>query len=145
MTTPYVLSTLVAKRAEIAAIIGDMERQIAQYRADLIHLDGVLRLLDSGIDPETIKPKRPYRRTRYFGRYELSRLCLAALRTASEPLNTDDIADQVIAAQGFQADDAILRAAVQLQVKTVAQRLRREGTIENVGLRRASKWQLAGA
>jgi hypothetical protein len=78
----------------------------------------VLRLLDSGIDPETIKPKRPYRRTRYFGRYELSRVCLAALRTASEPMSTDDIAGQVIAAKGFQADDAILHAAVRAQVKT---------------------------
>jgi hypothetical protein len=145
MTTPYVLSTLVAKRAEIAGAITELERQLAQHRADLIHLDGVLRLLDSGIDPETIKPKRPYRRTRYFGRYELSRFCLAALRTASEPLSTDDIAGQVIAAKGFQADDAILRAAVRLQVKTVAQRLRREGTIENIGKRSASKWKLAGA
>ena len=57
MTTPFVLSTLVAKRAEIAGIIAEMEQQLAQHRADLIHLDGVLRLLDSGIDPETIKPK----------------------------------------------------------------------------------------
>jgi hypothetical protein len=145
MTTPFVLSTLVAKRAEIAGIIAEMEQQLAQHRADLIHLDGVLRLLDSGIDPETIKPKRPYRRTRYFGRYELSRLCLAALRTASEPLSVDDIAAQVIAAKSFQADDAILRAAVRVQVKTVAQRLRRERTIEKIGSRRASKWKLANA
>jgi hypothetical protein len=144
MTTPYVLSTLVAKRAEIAGTIAELERQLAQHRVDLIHLDGVLRLLDSGLDPETIKPKRPYRRALYFGRYELSRLCFAILRTASEPLSTDDIASQVISAKGFQADDAILRAAVRAQVKTVAQRLRREGTIKNIGSRRASKWKLAG-
>jgi hypothetical protein len=50
----------------------------------------------------------------------------------------------VIAAKGFQVDDAILRAAVRLQVKTVAQRLRREGTIENIRKRSASKWKLAG-
>jgi hypothetical protein len=34
---------------------------------------------------------------------------------------------------------------VRLQVKTVAQRLRREGTIETIGSRRANKWKLAGA
>lgn len=34
------------------------------------------RFLATDIDPETIRPKRAYRRNRYFARNELSRLCL---------------------------------------------------------------------
>jgi hypothetical protein len=46
--------------------------------------DGVLRLLQPDRDPEAIKPKRTYaRRTRYFARNELSRLCSYALREAN--------------------------------------------------------------
>jgi hypothetical protein len=42
----------------------------------------VLRVLATDLDPETIKPKRTYRRNRYFARNELSRLCLGVFRTA---------------------------------------------------------------
>jgi hypothetical protein len=69
-----------------------------------------------GYRPRTIRPKRVYRRNRYFARNELSRLCLGVLRTAAgELLSTDDITDGVVAAKGFDAGDAILRAAIRDQ------------------------------
>jgi hypothetical protein len=47
-------------------------------------IDGVLRLFQPDRDPGEIKPKRTYaRRTQYFGRNELSRLCMDALRAGS--------------------------------------------------------------
>ena len=56
------------------------------------------------------------------------------LRTAAgELLSTDDIAGQVIVVKGFDADDAILRAAIREQVGSTVKRLHREGAIENVG------------
>src|SRR5205823_4995094 len=83
-------SGLIEKRRELAGIIDQLQRQIDQRRADLVHIDGVLRVLATDLDPATIRPKRAYRRNRYFARNELSRLCLGALRI--EPLSTDDIA-----------------------------------------------------
>ena len=52
-------------------------------------------------DPGDIKPKRTYaRRTRYFARNELSRLCMDALRAADgTPVTTDEIA--VLIRAGF--------------------------------------------
>ena len=70
------------KRAEVAGLIDSLERQLAQHRADLIHVDGVLRLFQPDRDPAAIKPKRPMRRNRYFGRGELARLCLETFRDA---------------------------------------------------------------
>jgi hypothetical protein len=98
------------------------------------------------LDPETIRPRRAYRRNRYFARNELSRLCLGVLRTAAgELLSTDDIAGRVIAAKGFDAGDAILRTAIREQVGSTVKRLHCNGAIENIGAGRASKWRLAGA
>ena len=102
-----------------------------------------MRVLATDLDPETIRPKRTYRRNRYFARNELSRLCLGVLRTTDgELLSTDDIAVQVIAAKGFDAGDAILRTAIREQVGSTVKRLRRQGTVENIGVGRASKWHL---
>ena len=71
-------------------IIADPECQLAQQRADLSHIDGVLRVMAADVDPESIRPKRVYRRIQYFARNELSRLCLSALQVAAEELVTAD-------------------------------------------------------
>src|SRR6266850_4199841 len=116
--TDHIVSGLIAKRAELAGIIDKLQRQLDQHRADLAHIDGVLRVLASDLDPETIRPKRAYRRNRYFALNELSRLCLGVFRAAAgELLSTDDIADRVIMAKGFDPGDAIwwrASAAVEL-------------------------------
>jgi hypothetical protein len=120
-----------------------MQRQLDQHRADLTHIDGVLRILASDLDVETIKPKRAYRRNRYFARNELSRICLDMFRTAAgEPLNADDIAGRVIATKGFDTADAILRAAIRDQVSSIVKRLHRRGEVEKVGRGRTVRWRL---
>src|SRR5207248_6186240 len=62
----YVVSGLIEKRRELAGIIDQLQRQIDQRRADLVHIDGVLRVLATDLDPATIRPKRAYRRNCYF-------------------------------------------------------------------------------
>jgi hypothetical protein len=57
-------------------------------------------------------------------------------------LSTDQIAHEVITAKGFDPGDAILRLAIRDQVGSTVKRLRRAGTIENIGAGRASKWKL---
>jgi hypothetical protein len=144
MTDPVVAS-LIAKRAELAGIIDQLQRQLDQHRSDLTHIDGVLRVLAADLDPTTIRPKRAYRRNRYFARNELSRLCLSAFRTADgEPISIDDIAGQVIAAKGFDPADSILRAAIRDQSGDIVKRLHRRGEVEKIGRGRACKWKLAG-
>ncbi len=141
-----VVSGLIDKRRELAGIIDALQRQLDQHRADLTHIDGVLRVLATDLDPETIRPKRAYRRNRYFARNELSRLCLGALRTAAgKLLSTDEIAGRVIAAKGFDVGDAILRAAIREQVGSTVKRQHRNGAIENIGAGRSSRWRLAGS
>ena len=73
MADPHVISALREKRALVAGLIEKLERKLEQHRADLTHIDGVLRLFQPDRDPGEIKPKRTYaRRTRYFARNESS-------------------------------------------------------------------------
>src|ERR1700719_5004662 len=107
MADPHVISALREKRALVAGLIEKLERKLEQHRADLTHIDGVLRLFQPEHDPASIKPKRTYaRRTRYFARNELSRLCMDALRAADGALlTTDAIAGRIIGAKSFDATD----------------------------------------
>jgi hypothetical protein len=75
----HVVSGLIEKRRELAGVIDQLQRQLDQCRADLTHIDGVLRVLATDLDPETIRPKRVYRRNRYFARNELSRFASVSL------------------------------------------------------------------
>jgi hypothetical protein len=144
MADPHVISALREKRALVAGLIEKLERKLEQQRADLTHIDGVLRLFQPDRDPGEIKPKRSYaRRTRYFARNELTRLCMDGLRAADGKLIiTDEIAGRVIEAKGFDAADALLRGAIRDQVLTTLRAFRNRGTVEQIGLGRGVRWRL---
>jgi hypothetical protein len=79
------INALVRKRAEIAGQIRELERQTYQLRAEMIHVDSVLRLFAPDIETEKIPAKlRSPQRSEYFARGELTRICLNSLRDASE-------------------------------------------------------------
>jgi hypothetical protein len=145
MADPHVISALREKRALLAGLIEKLERKLEQHRADLTHIDGVLRLFQPDRDPGEIKAKRTYaRRTRYFARNELSRLCMDALRDADGALlTTDAIAGRIIEAKGFDAADAALRKAIGEQALALLRSLRKRGTVEQIGLGRGVRWKLA--
>jgi hypothetical protein len=145
MADPHVISALRDKRATLAGCIIKLERQLEQRRADLTHIDGVLRLFRPGHDPDEIKPKATYaKRTRYFARNELARLCMDTLRDAPGLMATDEIAARVMVAKGFDAADATLRTAIRDQLLTVLRTYRKRDAVQQLGLGRATRWKLAG-
>jgi hypothetical protein len=77
----HVVSGLIEKRRELAGIIDELQQRLDQHRADLTHIDGVLRVLAAELDPGTIRPKRVYRRNRYFARMS----CRGSALACSEP------------------------------------------------------------
>jgi hypothetical protein len=143
MADPHVISALRGKRAEVAGLIFDLERQIAQHRADLVHLDGVLRLYQPERDPAEIRPKQVRGRNRYFNPGELSRLCREAFRDAEEPLSAREIVAAVVAAKGFDAGDRVLSHAIGDLVKATLSPMRRRGIVTKIGVGRDVRWKLA--
>jgi hypothetical protein len=73
MAEPHVVTALRAKRAEISGHVHDLERKLARHRASLAAIDTTIRLYAPELNPDSIPPKRTYRRTRYFAKGELSR------------------------------------------------------------------------
>lgn len=95
MAEPHVVSALRDKRAEISGVIDDMERRIARRRADLVHVDAVLRLYAPELEPNSIAPKTVRRGNGWFGPGELSRMVLDVLRIAPVPMTLKAITAEV--------------------------------------------------
>src|SRR5580692_12602200 len=123
MTNSHIISALRLRRAEISGHIHDLEKRIARQRANLANLDATIKLFSPGINPDAVPPKRAYRRTRYFARNELSRLTQDALRTASGPLTSAEIAAAVMQAKGMPPGDVAFRGIVAARALTVLRRL----------------------
>ncbi|WP_448208430.1 hypothetical protein [Azospirillum sp. sgz302134] len=141
MGEPHVVSALKDKRAEIAGIIEDMERCIAQHRADLVHVDAVLRLYVPELEPDGIAPKAVRKRNDWFRPGELARLVLDVLRTAPAPLSTRDIAVRVMERRSLDAGDG---RTVQLVMKLVSNAVTRQaaGLVERVTEGKVTAWRV---
>ena len=100
-----------------------------------------MRLIDSSFVPETIRPKRQKPPgPDLFGRKELPRLVLEALRGAEGPLGSMEIARAVMTRRGLPEDAALLRR-IENMVDGVLRR--REGRmVERVWKGRALGWKM---
>jgi hypothetical protein len=124
-------------------MIDGLEKLLAQHRADLLHLDGVLRLYQPERDPTEIRPKQTRGRNRYFGQGELSRLCREAFRDADGPLSVADLTAAVITAKGFNAGDRVLFDRIDDLIKSALGPMRRVGSVDKIGEGRGVRWRLA--
>src|SRR3954464_14477522 len=95
MAEAHVVAALKDKRAELSGSIADLEKRISQHRADLLHVDAVLRLFAPELEPSTILPRAGRRPNSWFKPGELARLVLEVLRTAPAALSVRDITGQV--------------------------------------------------
>ncbi len=141
MTAPHVVSALREKRAEVSGVIADLERRIAQHRADLVHVDAVLRLYVPELAPESIPPKAVRRRNEWFKPGELSRLVLDVLRIAPAALAIKDIAVEVMVRRGLDPTD---ERTAHLVRKLVNNAITRQATdlVEKVGDGRTAAWRV---
>jgi hypothetical protein len=125
-----------------AATFTTSKNRIARQRANLANLDATIKLFSPGTNPDSIPAKRPYRRTRYFAHNELSRLTQDALRTASGPLTSAEIASTVMQAKGMPAADAAFKEIVAARALTVLRRLAKRGTAVKSGSSRNAQWAI---
>lgn len=141
----FALNALARKRAELAGECETLQAKLDQLRADLVHLEAAIRIMDPAAVPELIPAKKPGRKgCDWFGRGELGRLALDVLREAQEPLGTVAVARAVMERRGLLAGDAAALRRVEGMVKGALHR--REGRLaERVADGpRAVGWRLAG-
>lgn len=120
MAEPHVVTALVAKRAELSGEIGKLDERRAVLKAHISNLDAVLRLFRYNGDPAQIKPKR--KRNWMFRRGELQRLVADIERTASRPLQKDEIALEIMNLKGWAHDPELVETVAD-KVKDVRKRM----------------------
>jgi len=146
MPETHVVTALRAKRAEISGHVHDLERNLARHRASLAAIDATIRLFAPELNPDSIPPKRTYRRTRYFAKSELSHRVVDVLRqTAGKPMTKAAITSAIVAEKGFPVGEGALSEAVTDMVLTVLRRLSKQGDIAKSGTSRDAQWTLAPA
>ena len=136
MAEPHVIAALRDKRAELSGGIADLEKRIGQHRADLLHVDAVLRLFAPDLEPAAILPKAVRRLSGWFRPGELARMVLDVLRTAPAPLSIREITAQVMERRGLDPQDGrtaellrkLVRNAVNRQAADLVERVE-DGTL----------------
>ena len=113
MAEPHVIGALRNKRAELAGVVSQLERQLSRQQADLTHLDATLRLFDPTIRLTEIRPRRQYVRNTWFRHGECLRLIYDVLREAGQPVTTRDLTERIMQIKAIPAAEARIRYLVQ--------------------------------
>src|SRR6266851_1696013 len=125
--TTYTLTELFSKRAEIAGLIVQAEKQVRQLRAEL----------------PKIVPRRVEFRPRYFKRGQLTRLIRDHLREHVGLAVA--VADIMPAAVGDRNLNSAEYRRVEIVVYEALKKLAKRGTVRQVGTGpKLARWRLAG-
>jgi hypothetical protein len=146
MTNTVTMNALVAKRAEILFDITEAEKRIDQLRAELVHLDAVLRMFRPDFKAEGL-PVRHRRPTKspYFAHGELTKRIYDAMRT-SGTVSSFEIAAKAMRDKGLDPEnDKPTRTDFVRRVSLALGDMQRKGKVEKIGRGRAMRWKLAGA
>ncbi len=122
-------------------MIADLERRIAQQRADLVHVDAVLRLYAPEVKPEAIAPRAVRRRNGWFKPGELSRMVLDVLRVAPAPMALKDIAAEVMTRRGLDPADERTAHLIRKLVNNAVTRQAAE-LVEKIVEGRTATWRV---
>ena len=141
MGEPHVISALRDKRSELSGLIDHLERQINQHRADLIHVDAVIRLYAPEIEPEAIPFKPVRERTVWFRPGECVRLACDLLRDAPAPVPTEIIVSDLMRKKGIPEGDARTRDLLRRTVHAALDRARTT-MIDRVTVNGSASWRI---
>jgi hypothetical protein len=131
---PDATEAILAKRAELAARLAELEAQAVPIRADTFHLDAAIAIMGGRDVPRVRAQHRP----EWFA--DPGRLVLDVLRGAPEPMTARRAAVAVMRLAGHDAGD---RAAVEVVANRVRASLaRRVGIVERVAVgQRRKGWR----
>lgn len=140
---PHVVTALIAKRAELAGRIENLQGEVVAATVELDHIEASLRIFKPDLDIEGIAP-RPVPTAHHAFRGEVSRILLTALREADRPLSTTELTDRVMKERGLNMKDARLRQTMGRRIGASLNHWRRvRGALESLkGPGQVLYWQI---
>lgn len=142
MADPQVITTLTTKAEALQSLIGKLEADLEQARADLAHVVATIRLFEAPEAGEAFPSHMNL--DRLFKRREIGNLCQQAL--ADGPKDTRELALYIIRQKGFDERDRHLRTSVAYRIIQALRMQEKRG----MRVRRAGKhrntivWELLG-
>lgn len=130
MENEHVLSGLMKKRAEIAGRIEHNQRLLNELVIDLDHLDHTIRLIDPDADL-AVKPKQ-YPPAHAAFKNEMSRFVMAALRKATQPVTSLEVAREVVTARGLDTNDRRTVSLIRKRVGACLWNLKQKGVARDI-------------
>lgn len=97
----YALAALKKQRADMAGEIACLTSKLVYLKAQLVHVDATLRILDPTLDPKGLPVSRPRKRIKLFRQGELGQLIRDTLRAAGKPLGTHEIVTALLQRGGY--------------------------------------------
>ena len=134
MADLHVMDALRGKRSELSGIVSNLEQQIVQHRASLVHL------LDPDLVPEEAGPRQQRPCSVWFHPGECLRLIHDVLREAPQPMTTRALTEQVMGMKAIAATDERSCALVQKTVLGSFSRVK--ATIERVEVAGLVSWRI---
>jgi len=138
---PHVLAALKEKRARLAGELKEAEVRVVALRADLASVDACLRIFNSDIDPNTIKPKPTNAKSSAGLPHGAgTRTALEILRETGEPMTTPELAACVLQRYGRPLE----ARALDMMVKCIQGNFSRrtDGIVEFTRDTYPGKWRL---
>lgn len=142
----YAVAALVRLRQEIAFRVNEQERETEKARADLVHIDAVIRMIAPSLDIEAIpeRLRRP-RRLEYFSHGEISRRVFDCLRERGGEIAAIDVVRKAMADKGLSFDgDRHTRIEFGRRITMQLNALGRKGKVAKLGFGRSVRWRLKG-
>jgi hypothetical protein len=102
------LYALVRLHAELGGKIKDNKRQALKLRADMKHVEAVLKMLEPGFSARSISARRRYNPNPLFPRGHIARAALGVLKDATVPMTAEEIAVALVRSKGVQNPDKVL-------------------------------------
>ena len=128
---PNTLSGLIEKRREISGKIELHQRILNELIVDLDHVDHTIHLFDPDCDVLLAQPKQfPARHGAYRG--EMQRFVLGALRAASDPVTSLEIALEVVKGRGLDPNDPRAVSLIRKRVGACLFKLVKKGVVREV-------------
>jgi hypothetical protein len=128
---PNTVAGLIEKRREIAGKIEYHQRVLNELIIDLDHVDHTIRLFDPDCDVSLAQPKAfPARHAAFRG--EMQRFVLGALRAATGPLTSLEIAIDVVKGRGLDPNDPRAVSLIRKRVGACLFHLKAKGLARDV-------------
>jgi hypothetical protein len=140
-TEAAAIATLSRKRSEIAGKIANLQRQVADLRADLLHIDYTLRMIDPNYTPDRKAVRVRFSTIGYFERGELSRRIYEDLRRSGGSTTAAELTDRAMAEK--KLTDHRVRSYFVSRFLSRLAGMAKEGKLERVRDGFSVRWKLA--